>query len=299
MKRYDEEYFYYMRGVYQKNKNLVPGKPYHIIQRAPGREQLFIEDEDYLQFLRLLKEIVSDFNFEIRAFCLMPNHLHILGSSNEDNFSEVMKSLFLRYAKIFNSKYNRKGHVFHGPFRVVPVNREFAEVVVSLYIHLNPVKARLVENDSEWNWSSVELYYHPNKKSLVNPKPVLSLISKDIKEASQQYVKMLEELKGSALKEESSIGEKGMIQDFLIENFRKFLEWFKNSYLEKEYEIISELDRRISEAKTNGFARRSAYLYAMDQLLAQGFSNEFVMKLLGLSRSTYYRYLNVRKNVSP
>ncbi len=292
---YNREYFYYLRGVHQKRKMLFSNSPYHIIQRAPGREQLFLEESDCLYFLRLLKETSQKFYFQIRAFCLMPNHLHLLGLSTLDNFSEAMQFLFKRYAQYFNLKYQRKGHVFHGPFRVVPIYKEYVEIIVATYIHLNPVKAHLVEDETKWKWSSIELYYYPKRKSFIDSSSVLRLISEDITQASKMYRKMIKELIGDG-KIVLSTEEKRGVQSFFASSFRKFASWFKTTYLKEEYKILSQLDSMIENAKANNFARRQAYLYAIDQLSSRGFNNEFIMQLLGIPKPTFYRYL---KSIHP
>ncbi len=290
-----KDYSYYMHGVYQKNKKLIPDRPYHIIQRAPGREQLFIEDSDHVHFLKILKEMTKKFDFEIRAFCLMPNHLHMLGLSKDKNFSDAMQYLFKRYAQYFNAKYNRKGHVFHGPFRVVPASSEKVEIIMSTYIHLNPVRARLVEDPLEWKWSSLELYFYPNRKSFVNPKPILSYISENLKVASNRYVRLLEEIKGKQVTTRLRGNLSKDVDSFLAKYFRNFVMCFRDGFFKKEYEVLSKLEDRVSRSWVSPFKKREAYLYAIDQLLAQGYSLDVVREILGIPRSTFYRYIRVHQ----
>jgi len=95
----------------------IPDLVSHITQRAAGKEPLFLEDNDYLFMMGLLKEIAQNYSLSIYAFCLMPNHVHILLSPREENLFDAMRDLFSRYAMRFNKKYERKGHLFGGPYR--------------------------------------------------------------------------------------------------------------------------------------------------------------------------------------
>lgn len=95
----------------------VPQLILHITQRAAGKEPLFLEDADYLYLVWLLKEISMSHHLKIYAFCLMPNHLHLLFSTEEANLYDAMRNLFARYATRFNRKYGRRGHLFGGPYR--------------------------------------------------------------------------------------------------------------------------------------------------------------------------------------
>ena len=118
-----------------KTANLIS----HITQRAAGREPLFIEDNDYLFLLWLLKEVSEVHNIEFLAFCLMPNHIHLLLRPREQNLYDAMRDLFSRYATRFNKKYERKGHLFGGPYRQAICLEDAYLLAASLYIHKNPV----------------------------------------------------------------------------------------------------------------------------------------------------------------
>ncbi len=104
----------YFRATRKLN---APNMVSHITQRAAGKEPLFLEDGDYLTMLGLLKEIANKCILRIYAFCLMPNHIHLLLSPEEKNLYDAMRDLFSRYAMKFNRKYERKGHLFAGPYR--------------------------------------------------------------------------------------------------------------------------------------------------------------------------------------
>jgi len=100
-----------------KMKFNSPGMLSHITQRAAGADQLFHEEDDYLEFLGRMKHVSETFQLEIFSFVCMPNHVHLLVHQTEDNLPDAMRELFSRFARRQNVKYARKGHLFGGPYR--------------------------------------------------------------------------------------------------------------------------------------------------------------------------------------
>ena len=123
----------------------APGLISHLTQRSAGREPMFVEDDDYLYMMGLMKDIADSYCLNIYAVCLMPNHMHILMSPDEQNLYDAMRDLFSRYVARFNFKYERKGHLVGGPYRQAVCFDDTYLLAASLYIHINPVKAGLAE----------------------------------------------------------------------------------------------------------------------------------------------------------
>ena len=144
----------------------VPQLVLHVTQRAAGKEPLFLEDADYLYLVWLLKEISTSHHLKIYAFCLMPNHLHLLFSTEEPNLYDAMRDLFARYATRFNRKYGRRGHLFGGPYRQAICLDDSYLIAASLYIQLNPVRANLAKDPQAYRWSSCRLYCDSRDKKL-------------------------------------------------------------------------------------------------------------------------------------
>jgi len=167
----------YFRATRKLN---VPDLVYHITQRAAGKEPLFLEDNDYLFMIGILKETSQNHSLRMHAFCLMPNHVHLLFSPQENNLYDAMRDLFSRYAMRFNLKYERKGHLFGGPYRQAVCLDDGYLLSASLYIHLNPVKAGLVSDSRSYRWSSSRLYCKDDvPESFVDPDLILGLLSED------------------------------------------------------------------------------------------------------------------------
>jgi putative transposase len=126
----------------------------HVTSRGNGRMTIFRDEVDYLSFLRMLAQVVPDEAWLCHAYCLMPNHVHLLLEVPPNGLAHGMQRLNGRYARRFNERHGRSGHVFEGPYNAEPVMRDEHLLEASRYIVLNPVRARLCEEAASWPWSS-------------------------------------------------------------------------------------------------------------------------------------------------
>ena len=129
-----------------RKKLLQGGLISHVTQRAAGKDVLFLDKHDYLAMLAFMKELAQKHETSIYAFCLKPNHLHLLLRPAQDNLHLFFRDLCGRYARRFNVRYERKGHLFGGRFRQSVISDEKYLLAASLYIHLNPVRGGLVSD---------------------------------------------------------------------------------------------------------------------------------------------------------
>ncbi len=166
-----------------------PNSIYHIIVRGNNKEDIFKHYMVREVFLNRLKRYKEKFQMEIYVYCMMTNHVHLVVYDNGQDISKFMQGLSLSYAIYFNKKYNRSGHVFQGRFTSVMVKSDDYFIHVSKYIHLNPVKANIVEQAIQYKWSSFKIYMGKNdKKEIVNEKRVLKYFSEECKEARKLYL---------------------------------------------------------------------------------------------------------------
>ncbi len=135
-----------------------PGAFYHVYSRGNERKDIFRNPVDYELFLGILKEASQRFDFLIHAFCLMPNHFHLLLETKDANLSHAMKRLLGLYTVRFNRRHKRLGHLFQGRYKALLVEKDPYFLELSRYIHLNPVKARLVKNPEDYRWSSMRYF---------------------------------------------------------------------------------------------------------------------------------------------
>lgn len=153
-------------------KLFSPGCVYHIYNRGDNKEPIFLDEQDYFSFLRRLKILlgllpVPPYNrrsritlkpmpigsFSVFAYCLMPNHFHIMIRQNIDTpVGKLMTGLCTSYAKYFNRKYERLGNLFQDTFKAKLVESDEYAVYLSAYIHNNP------ENPFGWQYSSLPDY---------------------------------------------------------------------------------------------------------------------------------------------
>ena len=149
---------------------------YHVMLRGINRQDIFEDDEDYLQMMGLLHTLTErrDENglllqplCTFYAYCLMSNHIHLLIRERADTVSEVVKKLGIAYAYYFNRKYGRNGHLFQDRFKSEPVDSMDYFVVLLRYIHQNPVKSGMAANVDDYPWSSRSEY--SGKQSQVLP----------------------------------------------------------------------------------------------------------------------------------
>ena len=137
------------------------GAWYHVMNRGSGRQKVFRSKQHYELFLQLLLEVNRRFQVEIHAYCLMPNHYHLLIKTPLPNLSSAMRHLNSLYTRRFNVSCQRDGPLFRGRFKSILVDSDNYLLRLSRYIHLNPVKAGLVKTPQDFNWSSYPCYLNP------------------------------------------------------------------------------------------------------------------------------------------
>ncbi len=130
------------------------GALYHVTSRGNQREAIYLDESDKLLFLDVLGDVCERFNWLLHAYCLMPNHYHLLVETPDGNLSKGMRQLNGVYTQRFNRKQRRVGHVFQGRFKGILVEKESYLLELARYIVLNPVRARMVGCSEDWPWSS-------------------------------------------------------------------------------------------------------------------------------------------------
>ncbi len=140
-----------------------PGAFYHVISRGERRDNIFYDDGDRLKFLEKLGETVQKFSLKIHCYVLMNNHFHLLLETPEGNLSTAMHFFNTSYSNWFKSKHQIIGSIFQGRYKSILVEKELYLLMLSAYIHLNPVRAGIVDNPEEYQWSSFRFYMGKRK----------------------------------------------------------------------------------------------------------------------------------------
>jgi len=150
-----------------KREQYQEGIIIHFYNRAVHNELLFREDKDYTQFLRSLKKSVKEIPSSVYAYCLMPNHFHFLLKQNSTiPLYKIFNKILSSYVQKFNIKYARKGSIFAHPLQSKLVVDDEQLVTLCKYIHLNPVKAGLVGEPEEWEFSNYQEWIGARKGEL-------------------------------------------------------------------------------------------------------------------------------------
>jgi len=130
------------------------GALYHVTSRGNARQNIFLDDEDRVAFLKTLAEAVSRFGWICHAYCLMSNHYHLLIETPDPNLSRGMQFLNGVFTQRFNRHHKRFGHVLQGRYKAILVERESHLLELARYVVLNPVRAKVVRSARDWQWSS-------------------------------------------------------------------------------------------------------------------------------------------------
>jgi len=134
------------------------GAWYHVMNRGAGKKEIFHTLEHYELFLGLLNEIHNRYRIEIHAYCLMPNHYHLLIHTPLANLSRAIKYLNGLYTQRYNKLLKTDGPLFRGRFKSIIVDADNYLLTLNRYIHLNPVVAQIVKNAEQYRWSSYSAY---------------------------------------------------------------------------------------------------------------------------------------------
>jgi putative transposase len=178
-------------------KEFAPQQYYHLYNRGVEKRPIFLDDQDYLVFLGLLKRYLSGENHnknnrhtfslltdkvQLLAYCLMPNHFHLLlYQESEDGITQLMRRVSTGYVMYFNNRYQRVGGLFQGRYKASLINKDAYLHHISRYIHLNP------SNYQSYKFSSLQYYMGKKQASWVQTKPILDLFEGDM----QQYRQFL------------------------------------------------------------------------------------------------------------
>ena len=152
---------------------VVPGLPHHVTQRGNGGARVFFGEADYALYRDLLAESCRAAGVEVWAWCLMPNHVHlILVPADADGLRRALARAHRRYAGAIHARRRRTGHFWQGRFGSVVMDEEHLAAAVR-YVSLNPVRARLVGRAEDWRWSSVRAHLYGKTDGLTLRGPVI------------------------------------------------------------------------------------------------------------------------------
>ena len=158
------------------------------MDRGVRKLRIFNCDDDYLVFLRIMQVAQERFETTIHAYCLMSNHFHILLGTNEIETWQFMHYLDSCYANYYNHRHGYTGHLFESRYKGFLVKDAPYFLQTSRYIHLNPVKAGMVDRPEEYPWSSYRTLIGLGDDGITEVKTTLKYFGKDPADSYRQYV---------------------------------------------------------------------------------------------------------------
>ena len=228
-----------------------PDAWYHVMNRGRRGEDIFSDEQDYGMFTVLLEETSEKWNIRIAAYCLMPNHYHMLVQTPEANISRSMRHLNGVYTQRYNSRHECDGQLFRGRYKSILIDTDSYLLQAVRYIHRNPIEAGLSEKMDSYKWSSHKGYISIAKKwDWLHKDRILSMLSKNRKDWLRYYRKWV------------SVEEKGEVSEKL--NGKKwpvclgpqtFIDWVKERYGEEKInkevpssrELLPDMNRIIEQ----------------------------------------------------
>lgn len=152
---------------------VIPGVPHHVTQRGNRRLPTFFEDGDYATYLEYLHEGCAKTGTEVWAYCLMPNHVHLLlVPQDEDGLRATLGETHRKYTRMINFRKEWRGHLWQERFASFPTDEAYA-LNVARYIELNPIRAKLSQKPEDYKWSSAAAHIHGLADSLLNTHALL------------------------------------------------------------------------------------------------------------------------------
>lgn len=245
---------------------------HHVILRSINHQDIFYDDLDRQKFLKAIIKTKEKYEYELYAYALMENHVHILLNDNQNNLSKIIQSLATSYAIYFNKKYDRIGHVFYNRFKSKNIETEMYFLRTLRYIHFNPEKAGICSFE-EYKWSSYLQYFKQSK--IIDKKMVMQLFEDYLitfKEFHNEYKNSSIQIHLDSVEMEGNNKAK-MTDDVAIQKIKEHLNMnnlitIQNYNRQKRDEIIKEISK-IKKIERKQLAR-----------------------ILGLNERTIYRAIN-------
>jgi len=177
----------------RKTRIEFPGALFHVFARGNHKNKIFLTLKDYQKYLDLIKQYKKCCGFKLYAYALMPNHVHLLIETTEIPLSKIMQGLQQSYTQFFNLKYSKVGHLFQGRYKAIICQKDTYLLELVRYIHLNPIRAGVTKNLSDYPWTSNSYYTRNIKTTLIDTDFVLQLFASNRTAARMSYKQFIKE----------------------------------------------------------------------------------------------------------
>lgn len=165
---------------------------YHVTTRGNNRDRIFRDADDRLCFLARLEAVVRRYAWICHAYCLMGNHIHLIVALREETLAVGMQQLQCRYARQYNRRYGRSGHVFGNRYYSLVVENDAHLLELCRYVVLNPVRAGTCTSPEEWPWSSYRAMVGlAPRPAFLTVDWLLAQFGRDEEEARREYARFV------------------------------------------------------------------------------------------------------------
>ena len=175
------------------------GALYHVTARGNERRKIYFTKGDYRKFLEYVAEAKERYGIQVHSYVLMSNHYHLIVETPEANLSKAMHDINGSYTTYINKKRERSGHLFQGRYKSIVVDKDSYLVELSRYIHLNPVRAGIVEKPEDYPYSSYRAYVTEENDEVISQELILGMMAGGTRTAKERYRAYVERAIGEEL----------------------------------------------------------------------------------------------------
>jgi putative transposase len=268
-----------------------PGAFYHITSRGNEQKAIFKNKQDRIKFLEYLESSSERYDAIIHAYCMMDNHYHLLLETPSGNLSQIMHHINGAYTTYFNVKQDRSGHLFQGRYKAILVDRDEYAKELSRYIHLNPVRARIVEVPEEYEWTSYMFYIGRKKKpEWLNTDFILGYFGRKKSLVEKEYHQFVDRL--ARAEYESPL--KNIVGSTLL-GPPDFITYIKDTYIsgksvDKDIPALKELFDKVS---VNDIFKEVEGVFSANQVLTRNVKIYLCKRHTGKRLSEIGAYFNI------
>lgn len=266
---------------------------YHVTARGNNKQDIFLDDSDRYRFLEELSETVERFDLICYAYCLMSNHYHLMVQTPQGNLSEALHRLNSLYASYFNWKHEKAGHLFQGRFHAILVQRERYLLELCRYIVLNPVRARMVMNASDYRWSSYNDTCNLLSETVINKAALLSHFGEDRQTAMNRYMEFIAE--GSGINSPLMDAKADLVlgdEDFVNSLRNRMVKPVVDHEIPASQRVLLRTPLRSIFGDCSGLIKEFRNKMILRACQDFGYSQIEVSDYLGISRRTVSRIMN-------
>lgn len=201
-----------------------PGALYHVMLRGNAGMDIFADEQDHYRFFLILQDGIERFGYRVFAYCLMDNHIHLAVQVGDHPLSRVMQNLSFRFTRWINRRNQRTGHLFQGRYKAILVEADEYLLQLVAYLHLNPVRAGMVDDPLDYRWSSHRAYLGNELIPWLSCDAILARFSKKTASARKAFASFVvdqislghrKEFHGIGSRDSRIIGEDSFLSEVL------------------------------------------------------------------------------------